>query len=270
MIKHFIITRFMCENFDRPNDFIFDDHFLQESFLIMKNHLLKSLSIQSNKNFEFIIMIHNEIDIEKVRFLYELKDCYDFKIVILRKNELHDYINQFKEDYDYIITSRIDYDDHIYKTVVDDTQKRIDENYEVILYGLKNGVTVIDGEEEARFISLNYKGKGFFSVFETVIINTKKNKKVFSVYDLGDHTRIYKTLKEKYLTYGLSNIGAIKYLCDDTDETRYIWLRHKKSQSFMLNNTLHLRHIEVKGLNLSDFGYDKNLFKQSTTKNLKI
>ena len=38
----------------------------------------------------------------------------------------------------------------------------------------------------------------------------------------------------------------------------------------MLNNTLHLRHIEVKGLNLSDFGYDKNLFKQSTTKNLKI
>ena len=250
----------MSEDF-QPKEIIFDDSFLQNSFNVMKNHLLNSLSIQDNKNFEFVILIHNEIDKEKVSFLYGLKNDYDFEITVIRKNELDKYISTFKDKYEFIITSRVDYDDHVYKTVVDDIQKRIDENYEVVLYGLKNGVTIIDGETEARFMTKNYGNRGFFSVFETVILNTKKVENVFNIYSLGNHTKIYETLKNNYRKYGISNEESIKYQFDDTDETRYIWIRHKNSQSFIAKNTLHLTNIVINNLKLSDFGYNPNLTK---------
>jgi hypothetical protein len=131
-----------------------------------------------------------------------------------------------------------------------------------VLYGLKNGVTIIDGETEARFMSKNYKHKGFFSVFETAIVNTKKIGKVFDIYSLGNHTKIYKTLKENMGKFGVSDENQIKYLCDDTDETRYIWTRHGNSQSFVTNNKIHLTDIVVDGLNFSDFGYYPELAKQ--------
>lgn len=261
-IKHFVVTRFMSQNFDKPNEVIFGDSFLQDAFKMMKNHLLRSLSIQNNKDFEFVILIHNEIDVNKVNFLYNLEKEYDFKITIIRENKLLEYVNIFKKEYDFIITSRIDYDDHIYKTVVGDTQKKVDENFDIILYGLKNGVTIINGETEARFMTKNYGNCGFFSVFETVIINTKKLENVFDVYSLGNHTKIYKTLKDTYKNYGIQSKDNIKYLCDDTDETRYIWTRHKNSQSFITKNTLHLTDKVIKNLNLSDFGYNPKLVEE--------
>ena len=51
-IKHFVVTMFMSQNFGKPNEVIFEDSFLQDAFKMMKNHLLRSLSIQNNKDFE--------------------------------------------------------------------------------------------------------------------------------------------------------------------------------------------------------------------------
>ena len=167
-IKHIIITRFA-----------FDDTKLQYALNILKKHLLKSLSIQTTKNFELVILEKPNLRLED-ELLINLKKHYPFKINAFTKEQLEKYIINQKDFFDFIITSRIDYDDHIYKTVVEETQKRIDINYSVVLYGLKNGVTIIDGEVEAMFMSHNiksYKNDGFFSVFLSCILNTKKKTK---------------------------------------------------------------------------------------------
>jgi len=254
-IKHFIITRFMSEQFNHSDEELFNESFLIQSYNLMKNHLLQTLSIQTNKNFELIILIHDRVPLQNVKFLYELEEKYNFPITIKRSGALKEYINTFKNQYDFVITSRIDYDDHIYKCVVDDTQKRIDNKYAVQLYGLLNGVSIIDNNTEAHFMTKNYNNQGFFSVFETLILNTHKIDKLFSIYDLGNHTKVCETIKKKYREFDIPNINAIKIEYDKCKDIRYIWIRHKNSQSVLISNKYHCTNNIIRGLNLSDFGY---------------
>ncbi len=237
-IKHYIITRMN-----------FEDDEISEAAYMLKCHLLKSLSIQTNKNFTLLILSNHNIK--------NLLNGYKFPIEIIKKDELKTYI-QKQVDADFLITSRIDYDDHIYKSVVDETQKQIDYNYSVILYGLKNGVSIIDGSSDAMFMSytkLPYRNCGFFSVFETLIINTNKIKNLFSIIELGNHTTVCKYIKEHYFEYGISDESQIKIECDDCEEIRYIWLRHPKSISALEKNIYHLTDEKVNNLNFLDFGY---------------
>lgn len=254
-IKHLVITRFMSEQFGKSDSELFNDEFLKESFDLLKNHLLKTLSIQTNKNFELIILIHDRIPDEKISFIYNIQFNYDFQITIIRKNKLEDFVQSFNSDYDFVITSRIDYDDHIYKNVVETTQKQVDPNYSVQLYGLNNGVSIINGETEPHLMSINYEKVGYFSVFVSLIINTKKIKTLFSVYKLGDHSRICKTMKEEYKKLGIDKISDIKIERDKTNEIRYIWLRHKNSQTVKTLGKYHRTKQIIKNLNLDDFGY---------------
>lgn len=255
-IKHLIIARFMCNNFGHANEELFDQKWLKDSFEMLKKHLIKSLLVQTNKNFELVILIHDEIPIENVLFLYDYAQNFtEFNITVLRKNEIENYTKSFYESYDFIITSRIDYDDHIHKNVVEETQKKIDPNYTLILYGLKNGVSLVDGDTECHFMSMNYNECGFFSAFETLMINTKKYDRGITIYSLGDHSLACKYLIKNYENHGIKDKNEVKILCDDIDETRYIWIRHKNSQLVMQKNKWHNTDIIVENLQLEDFGY---------------
>lgn len=254
-IKHLIITRFMSDQFNHTDEELFNNNFLAHSFDMLKRHLLRSLSIQTCKDFELVILIHNRIPDDKISFIYEIQNEYDFKIIIVRKSELEGYVQSFKDRYDFIITSRMDYDDHIHKSVVEEVQSIPDTNYAVQLYGLNNGVTIIDGETEAHFMSMDYGKAGYFSVFETLVINAKMINIPFSIYHLGNHCTVCRTIRNEYARFGIPSVSSIKIERSKCKETRYIWTRHKNSQIVQTRGEYHKTDKIVNGLNLADFGY---------------
>ena len=71
---------------------LFDQDLLDNGVEIFNQYTLKSVENQSNKNFEIIMMIHNEIDLnhKSIKKLYNIKS--DIKINILRQKEINSFI----------------------------------------------------------------------------------------------------------------------------------------------------------------------------------
>ncbi len=71
---------------------LFDQDLLDKGVEIFNQYTLKSFENQSNKNFEIIMMIHNEIDLnhKSIKKLYNIKS--DIKINILRQKEINSFI----------------------------------------------------------------------------------------------------------------------------------------------------------------------------------
>lgn len=65
-------------------------------------------------------MINNKIDDSKVDFLNDIDVNGKFKVIVLRERDVKKYIDEAYEKYDYVITSRYDFDDFIKKTCVND------------------------------------------------------------------------------------------------------------------------------------------------------
>ena len=63
-IKHYIVIRFYSSNM-MDKEKLFDTSLLLNGVKVFKQYLLKSLENQNNKNFEIILMIHDEININK-------------------------------------------------------------------------------------------------------------------------------------------------------------------------------------------------------------
>lgn len=254
-IKHLIITRFMSDQFGKSDTKLFDKGFLLHSLEILKRHLLQSLSVQTCKDFELVVLIHDRVPEDNISFIYDIQGKYDFKITIIRRNALKAYVSSFKGEYDFIITSRIDYDDHIHKSVVKTTQKRVDATYAVQLYGLNNGISLIDGRTDGHFMHKDYEHQGYFSAFTTLIVNTHRVAHPFSIFDLDNHAFVIRTLNERYRSFGIQSPSLIKIETDTETKTRYIWIRHSESQLVKTRKIYHSTNRIVEGLNFADFGY---------------
>lgn len=194
-MKHFIITRFFSYPFGRSKEEMLsflDDKRLEDGFEILKKHFIKTIENQINRNFEIIILIYDNLPMSSVEFLNEIK-C-DNKITILHMKDLDEYVNGVS-DGDIVITTRLDYDDFIHKNCVDDVQK-IAANTECMkLYGLNNGCSMAD-DEICYYHHPNYVNVcGFFSCFETLIVNTSVYKSPITIYTLGEHSHVFKEIK---------------------------------------------------------------------------
>ena len=44
------------------------------------------------------------------------------------------------------------------------------------------------------------------SIFESLILNLKKVNDIYTIYDLGDHSKIRKNLFNKYKTFGIEKL----------------------------------------------------------------
>lgn len=256
-IKHFIITRFLCNNFNHTNEELFSDEWLNNGYKLLTNHFIPTLENQTNKNFEMIFLIHNEIPIEKVQMLNTIETTIKFHI--LRLDELENFLNQLKATIDILITSRLDYDDNIHKCVVDDIQKyAINNPKKITIYGLNKGATIVDGETNAylkKIKEYEIGNSGYWSAMETLILPNVMSNKLFSIYSLGNHTKVIKTLKEKYKEMGIYTLNDDYYHKDTSNDIKYLWVRHKQSQSVIVQNIWHTTDIKV-DVNLFDnFGY---------------
>ncbi len=195
-IKHFVVVRFFP--FKRP-DFqrdIFDTDFLSTQVSLAKNNLLKSLENQTDKNFEIYFLANGKyFDNPKYEFIFtELSDS-PLTIKFIRKKS-DPSIQDAYNNYDFVIQTRVDFDDFMYKDAVADTQNKINECDSILSYGYSKGYMYFN-EDLYDFPAPKYAKRGQRSPFQSWIIKSSFAKKIpyVSAYPC-EHTKIVPFLKE--------------------------------------------------------------------------
>ena len=113
-IIHLVITRFIIpfyKSYNFTNKIYNTDYFLN-GIRVMKEYLLPSLEYQTCKNFIWILLIGDKVDIQKLKSFF--KDNLSFKYIILFMKNFKSFLKKITQGYDVLITTRIDYDDRIY------------------------------------------------------------------------------------------------------------------------------------------------------------
>ena len=228
-IKHFIIIRFYCFEL-MPKNKLFDKNLLDKGIEVFNNYTLKSLENQSNKNFEIIIIIHNEINLNhpSIKKLIEIKTNLNLKILKLK--DLQSYISINSKNIDYLITTRIDHDDLIYKGAVEEIQNKCNKNIPLYYNGYDKLITMIGNDIENCYkFYPNYYGLGSMSIFQSLIVNKIKINKSYNIYDLGNHAnnkmKFINLYKENNLEY------KERYFNINHMEDSCIYIKHKFNHS---------------------------------------
>lgn len=198
-IKHYIIVRFYCYDFNvLPEGTIFDEKFLNNAIDIFKKTCIRSLENQTCKDFELLVLINDNISKNhpSIIKLNDLCKTTSFVSKVLKLNELN---IQNDNTYDYIITSRIDYDDFAKFDAVEEIQSTTSD-LPYVVFGYLNGIAIKDVNDINTCLEYlpTYGNNGPMSVMATLIVNTKTCKQFLTIIDLINHAILHKTLKKVY------------------------------------------------------------------------
>jgi len=253
-VIHFIITRFMIEFYHRnefPNK-LYRKDFIKNGIRVMKKYLFPSLAHQSCKNFTWILMIGDKINITLIRYL--LNCTTPFQMKILYQKDIKNFVKNMSIGFDILITTRIDYDDRIYPDAVNDVRKAINVNKPMILYGYNSGLKYFEFND--KYIEFNYESNiGAWSVFISLILVLNHVKDVYTIYDLGGHLTIKRTLVNNYKFYGLKKLNYEPAIFD-SGTPKFIWVQQKYSGSFdknKINQILNITKYKAINFNLKNF-----------------
>ena len=137
-------------------------------------------------------------------------------------------LNLYKAKYfDILISTRIDYDDCIYYDAVNDVRKIIDINKQVILHGYNTGLYYFESTDEYFYYHWE-NNEGVWSVFASLILVLNKVNGTFTVYDLGCHGSIKKTLLNSYKSFGINELNYDPSIFENGDP-KFVWVRQKYS-----------------------------------------
>lgn len=247
---HLIITRFMCDNFIKKDskENIFSLEWKEIAFRMAAHHIIPTLENQTNQNFILVFLIGNQFDFVDVSMIYSLSS--KLKIQVCHIDKLNDLIKSI--DTDYLITSRLDYDDHVYNNCVEDIQNFLkkEEGIKAQIFGLNQGVSIVDGESEAHLM-YNYQWlytDGCPAPMTTLILKKDICKEYFDIYKLGYHTEVVKNfliVQKHYLLEEVAQYPNQIYTQKSGQDIDYIWIRHKHSASAICNNIIHTTNIKV-------------------------
>lgn len=198
-IKHFVIVRFFERKVTGYIHDIFDLNFVSERVLLAKNNLLKSLENQTNKNFDIIFLVNDKyLSDEKYRFiLNELQDVITISLRFMKSTEVRELIKDACNNYDFVIQSKIDYDDFVYKNAVAETQSKIAECDSVLAYGYCKGYVYFNGEVYPFYDLYKQLGMAHSAVFQSLILKSEFASKLpyMNLYGFI-HNRIKVQLKD--------------------------------------------------------------------------
>ena len=189
-VKHLIITRFMCDNFIKEDTGleINNEEWKEHSFDMAKRHIIPTLENQTNNNFILLFLVNDKVSLSDRLKIYNLSDKLNIDVVDL--SHFNSYIKYI--DTDYLITSRLDYDDHVYSNCVNDIHAVFNTHPDIKIWGLNSGITVVDGETDAyyqRRETYELTKDGFCAPMETLILKRDACKDgYFDIYKLGFHT----------------------------------------------------------------------------------
>ena len=254
-IIHLILTRFIIP-FYKPYNFtekIYNTDYFFNGIRVMKKYLLPSLQIQTCKDFIWILIIGNKVNITKVKSF--IKHDLSFKTIILFEKNFKGFLKKITKGYDVLITTRIDYDDRIYYDAVNDVRKYVNINRPISLYGYNRGIIYFEFNNKYYNFYKNYRNKGTMSIFVSLIIVLNKVNDTYCVYDLGHHNVIRKTLLNRSKSFGVKRLNYEPANFDYGD-TKFVWVRHNYSGQFQITLNA-LKHLKSFNFNLNNF-YGQN------------
>lgn len=228
-IKHIIIIRFLNSEMKLEN--ILEDNIIEYRLNLLQKYSLKSLENQTNHNFSVIILINKKLK-EKYRKAI-LNNKYPFEVKLLETKTPNDVdISKFKDDYNFIITSRLDDDDMIYKNAIKDIHNSIEENTVFKVFGFKNGVTKIINQKGFYEFKPSYGNNGMLAILKTLIVNCKICKRVPNIYTLGDHTKTKENINKNYKSlFNIDEMPNDYWHFDTHTNPAWIYTRHNLNDS---------------------------------------
>lgn len=237
-LKHFVIIRFFPMQVpEYPYD-VLDVNFLFPQLVLAKNNALKSLENQTNKNFELVFLVHEKfLSDAKYKFIFStLKKSTSLPTKFIRYDEQGDLSNTALEEYDFVILSRMDFDDFIFKDAIADTQSKIDACDKVLAYGYCSGFEYINGE---LYVYVNnWNGLGHHSMMQSLILKSSFAKELppMTAY-YSAHPRVKLKLKKILEENGYA--FSEDMFQQNTSAFAYIYFRHEfsREQLRILGNT---------------------------------
>lgn len=246
-IIHLILTRFMISF---PNK-AYEKNFISNGIRVMNEYLLPSLENQICKNFTWILLVGNGTNIAKIQSLMNFN--YSFECKIIQKIKFNDYLKRITKGADVLITSRIDYDDRIYYDAVNDVRKTINIDKPILLHGYNRGVLYneLDGKYYDNYVIIK-NNTGVWSVFASLVIFLNSTNSIHTIYDIGDHVYIRKTLIEKHISYGIKNLSYEPAIFD-SGSRKFVWVRQNYSRTFIRRKNFYEKHYKAINFNLNKF-----------------
>ena len=226
-IKHFVFSRFFPTQVpDYPHD-VLDTDFLSAQIHLAKKNLLSSLENQTNKNFEVVFYANGAYFADpKYEFIFStLKDSTTLPLKFIKGSEMSDLIMPAYNDYDFVIQSRIDFDDFIRKDIVEDTQSKVNECDKILGYGYCKGYTYFNKELYPFYAT--YKGRGHFSAFQSLILKSEFAKKRPFTGVYVNHV-VFKGLIERSVN---KNEFVESMFQQNTSTNAFIYFRHDTAWS---------------------------------------
>lgn len=226
-IKHFIFMRFFSSKKPNYPYDIYDVIFLAKQILLAQNNALQALENQSDKNFE-LIFITNPIffDNPKYKFVFSALQCATtLPVKFIKADEMSGLVKNALNEYDFVIYSRMDFDDFIYKDAIADTHSKINDCDSILAYGYCKGYSYIWGNLYDHYRL--WKGAGHHSVLQSLILKSSfaKNLPFLSIYN--PHPTIKTCLKNFLNDNGLE--FSENMFQQNTSTTAYIYFRHELS-----------------------------------------
>ena len=237
-IKHFIFIQFFSyKRNGYPYD-VLDVDFLSKQLPLTKN-ALRSLENQSNKNFEIVFVMNNKFFSDKKYDLIfsTLRDSTTLPIKFMKSeeeiplagDEVPYLITDALNEYDFVIQSRLDFDDFIFKDAIADTQAKVDDCDSILYYGYCKGYEYfcLNGELYPNFNTWN--GLGHIGILQSVILSSPFGRKFpfFSRYALN-HGKVKLVIKKFLEKNGVA--FAENMVQQNTTTNAYIYFRHEYSQ----------------------------------------
>ena len=248
-IIHLIMTRFSIPFLNNFKRIINTKKYILNGIRVMKKYLIPSLEKQSCKNFTWILIIGNEVNITFVQSLTNFNNSFKKDIIFLK--DVKNYVRNITKGFEVLITTSIDYDDRIYYDAVNDVRKVINMNKPAILHGYKRGVYYYELNGKYYDFYRNYRNKGAMSIFLSLITVLNKVNDTFTIYDLGSHVRVRKKLMKKYKSFGIKELNYEPAIFD-SGEPKFVWVRQKYSGS-LLKSQKKLKKLKLISFNLGNF-----------------
>lgn len=138
--KHYVLTKFnIRQEFDcrlknpdnNPMLRILDEDYLDFRFDIFEKYTLPSIKNQTNQNFKWIVLFHEETPDKYLKRIKDLKKIYDFIDIYVEDGGWFNftvYCNNNNENCDFYITTRIDNDDMFNENYIKEIQDYANQN----------------------------------------------------------------------------------------------------------------------------------------------
>ena len=235
-VKHFIIMRFFPVQGINYLYNVLHVGFLQKQVELAVSNSLTSLANQTNKNFEIVFLMNPRFFVdERYNFIFTtLKEASPVPVHFPKRGEYQLLVQDAYDKYDFVVQSRMDFDDFVHKDIVADTQSKINECDSLLLYGYCKGYAYIDWEKELYPYFATFKGNGHIADMQSQIWKSSFAKNLPFRTPMIKHTAVKIWLKLFLEKNGIE--FSERMFQQNMELNSLIYFRHEFAHFILSNN----------------------------------